>query len=66
MIDETLFEAEEKMERAIEFAKEEFGAIRTGRATPGMFARLDHRLLRYARRRCRRWPRSPFRSRGWC
>ena len=46
MIDETLFEAEEKMERAIEFAKEEFGAIRTGRATPGMFARIDHRLLR--------------------
>ncbi len=39
MIDETLFEAEEKMERAIEFAKEEFGTVRTGRATPGMFAR---------------------------
>jgi ribosome recycling factor len=40
VIEETLFEAEEKMERAIEFAKEEFGAVRTGRATPGMFARL--------------------------
>ena len=40
MIEETLFEAEEKMERAIEFAKEEFGAVRTGRASPGMFARL--------------------------
>jgi len=40
VIDETLFEAEEKMERAIEFAKDEFAAIRTGRATPGMFARI--------------------------
>ena len=40
MIEETLFEAEEKMERAIEFAKDEFAAIRTGRATPGMFARI--------------------------
>jgi ribosome recycling factor len=40
VIEETLFEAEEKMERAIEFAKDEFGAIRTGRATPGMFSRL--------------------------
>lgn len=40
MIEETLFEAEEKMERAIEFAKDEFAAIRTGRATPGMFSRI--------------------------
>lgn len=40
MIDETLFEAEEKMERAIEFAKEEFATIRTGRATPAMFAKV--------------------------
>jgi ribosome recycling factor len=40
VIDETLFEAEEKMERAIEFAKDEFATIRTGRATPGMFGRI--------------------------
>jgi len=40
VIDETLFEAEEKMERAIEFAKEEFATIRTGRATPAMFAKM--------------------------
>ena len=40
MIDETLFEAEEKMERAIEFARDEFATIRTGRATPGMFGRV--------------------------
>jgi ribosome recycling factor len=40
VIDETLFEAEEKMERAIEFAKEEFATIRTGRATPAMFAKV--------------------------
>jgi ribosome recycling factor len=40
VIDETLFEAEEKMERAIEFAKEEFATIRTGRATAAMFAKI--------------------------
>ena len=40
MIDDTLLEAEEKMERAIEFAKEEFATIRTGRATPAMFAKI--------------------------
>ena len=40
MIDDTLFEAEEKMERAVEHAKEEFAAIRTGRATPAMFSKI--------------------------
>ncbi|WDZ87461.1 ribosome recycling factor [Micromonospora cathayae] len=40
MIDDTLLEAEEKMERAVEHAKEEFGAIRTGRATPNMFSKV--------------------------
>ena len=40
MIDDTLLEAEEKMEKAVEFAKEEFSAIRTGRATPAMFSKI--------------------------
>ncbi len=40
MIDETLFEAEEKMEKAVEVAKENFAAIRTGRAHPGMFQKI--------------------------
>lgn len=40
MIDDTLLEAEEKMERAIEHAKEEFGVIRTGRASSAMFSRI--------------------------
>ncbi|MBR7744916.1 ribosome recycling factor [Phycicoccus sp. BSK3Z-2] len=40
MIDETLFEAEEKMEKAVEVAKENFGGIRTGRAHPGMFSKI--------------------------
>jgi ribosome recycling factor len=40
VIDETLLEAEEKMERAIDFAKEEFAAIRTGRATAAMFGKI--------------------------
>ena len=40
MIDDTLLEAEEKMERAIEHAKEEFGGIRTGRANAAMFSKV--------------------------
>ena len=40
MIDTTLLEAEEKMEKAIEVAKEDFAGIRTGRANPGMFSKL--------------------------
>ena len=40
MIAEALFEAEEKMERAVEFAKDEFATIRTGRASPAMFSRI--------------------------
>lgn len=40
MIDETLFEAEEKMEKAVTVARDEFGTIRTGRATPAMFAKV--------------------------
>ena len=40
MIDETLFEAEEKMEKAVHVARDELGGLRTGRATPAAFARL--------------------------
>jgi ribosome recycling factor len=40
VIEEILFEAEEKMDGAVEHAKEEFAAIRTGRATPAMFSKI--------------------------
>jgi ribosome recycling factor len=40
VIDETLFEAEEKMEKAVGVARDELGGIRTGRASPHAFARL--------------------------
>jgi len=40
VIDETLLEAEEKMEKAVEVAKEDFAAIRTGRANPAMFSKI--------------------------
>jgi ribosome recycling factor len=40
VIDETLFDAEEKMEKAVHVAREELGGLRTGRATPSSFARL--------------------------
>lgn len=40
MIEETLLEAEEKMEKAVVVAKEDFAAIRTGRAHPAMFNKI--------------------------
>ncbi|MFC4603055.1 ribosome recycling factor [Rhodococcus kronopolitis] len=40
MIDEALFDAEEKMEKAVAVAKEDLGGIRTGRANPSMFNRI--------------------------
>ncbi|WP_255769637.1 ribosome recycling factor [Pseudarthrobacter sulfonivorans] len=40
MIEETLLEAEEKMDKAVEVAKEDFAAIRTGRANPGLYNRV--------------------------
>ena len=40
MIADIIREAETKMAGAIEYAKEEFAAIRTGRAHPAMFAKL--------------------------
>jgi len=40
LIEEAMFEAEEKMDKAIEVAKEDFAGIRTGRANSGMFAKL--------------------------
>ena len=40
MIEETLREAEQKMSKAVEVAKDDFASIRTGRAHPAMFAKL--------------------------
>ncbi len=40
MIDDTLLEAEEKMEKAVAVAKDEFAGIRTGRAHPTMFNKI--------------------------
>jgi ribosome recycling factor len=40
MIDDVLLEAEDKMEKAVEVAKEDFAAIRTGRANPAMFSKI--------------------------
>ncbi|KHL15830.1 ribosome recycling factor [Mumia flava] len=40
MIDETLRDADAKMNKAVEHAREEFAAIRTGRAHPAMFAKI--------------------------
>jgi ribosome recycling factor len=41
VIDETLLEAEEKMEKAVSVAKEDFGNIRTGRITPAVFSKIS-------------------------
>ncbi|MBB6173041.1 ribosome recycling factor [Nocardiopsis mwathae] len=40
MIEETLLEAEEKMEKAVVVAKEDFAAIRTGRPGPATFNKI--------------------------
>jgi ribosome recycling factor len=40
MIDETLFDAEEKMEKAVSVSRDDLSTIRTGRANPGMFSRI--------------------------
>ena len=41
MIDQTLRDADSKMDKAVEHAREEFAAIRTGRAHPAMFAKIN-------------------------
>ena len=41
MIDEALFDAEEKMEKAVSVARDDLASIRTGRANPGMFSRIN-------------------------
>jgi ribosome recycling factor len=40
VIDETLFDAEEKMEKAVTVAKDDLASVRTGRATANMFSRV--------------------------
>jgi ribosome recycling factor len=40
VIDETLFEAEEKMEKAVAVTREDLNTVRTGRANPSMFSRI--------------------------
>ena len=40
MIDDTLLDAEEKMEKAVNVAREDMGSIRTGRANPAMFNKV--------------------------
>ncbi|MET0699913.1 MAG: ribosome recycling factor [Mycobacterium sp.] len=40
MIDEAIFDAEEKMEKAVSVARDDLSSIRTGRANPGMFSRI--------------------------
>ena len=40
MIDETMFEAEEKMEKAVHVLREDLASVRTGRATPQMFQKI--------------------------
>jgi ribosome recycling factor len=40
VIDDTLLDAEEKMEKAVAVAKDELSTVRTGRANPAMFSRI--------------------------
>src|ERR1700759_2816056 len=40
MIDDPLLEAEEKMDKAVTVAQDDFGNIRTGRVTPAVFSKI--------------------------
>ena len=40
MIDEAMQQTDQKMQKAIEVAREEFGGVRTGRASPNLLQRL--------------------------
>jgi ribosome recycling factor len=40
VIDDTLLDAEERMEKAVAVAKDELTTVRTGRANPAMFSRI--------------------------
>jgi len=40
VIDETLLEADQKMDQATEHTAQEFAAVRTGRANPGLLSRV--------------------------
>jgi ribosome recycling factor len=40
MIDQILTDAQAKMDKAIEVAREDFSSIRTGRANPAMFNKI--------------------------
>jgi len=40
LIDDTMLEAEEKMEKAVHVVREDLASVRTGRATPQMFSKI--------------------------
>jgi ribosome recycling factor len=40
VIDETMLEAEEKMDKAVSVTREDLATLRTGRATPQMFSKI--------------------------
>ena len=47
MIDETLLDAMDKMEKAVEHARAEFSTVRTGRASPALVEKLPVDVLRH-------------------
>ena len=64
MINEILNEADSKMDKSVEATREEFAAIRAGRAQPEHVQQDHRRLLRHRRPRCSSWRRSPPPRRG--
>ncbi len=46
-LEEILFEAEESMEKAVEFMAHEFLSIRTGKASPALVENLDVHVQSY-------------------
>ena len=64
MINDILNEADDKMDKSVEATREEFAAIRAGRANPSMFNKIIVRLLRHADAAPAARVASPPRTRG--
>ena len=56
--EETLLDAIDKMEKAVEHVQSQFTTVRTGRATPALVEKLHGRVLRIYRCRCSNLPAS--------
>ena len=55
--DELIADAGERMAKSVDSTRDEFGSVRTGRASPALLDRDRRRLLRRADAAASSWPR---------